>query len=264
MIRISKSFVFVVLLMVISGHGKLLAVLFLSVTLHEAAHVLAAQCFGRRVTALYLTALGEMAVIRGLESLAAWKRGCVYIAGPLANLLIAAAAYALGWRDGALYNAVLGLFNLLPVLPLDGGRLVQLYLGNQIGILRANRVLLKMGRAVGLLLLIPGGVQAVLFPYNISLICAGVLLRRLNIKMSVPLTFDFFSFITHKKVNRVLKIKHICAPPDSSLQTIVEHMGWDNWLKVRVGEREACEPEIVACVLEYGLHASMAECFCKD
>jgi stage IV sporulation protein FB len=259
MIRVHKSFFIVAILLIIMGHAPLLVILFISVTAHELAHILAAKHFGCKATGFHISALGEMAVLRGLDVLAAWKRYIVYTAGPFINFLIAGAAYLVGWHEISLYNFILGAFNLLPVFPLDGGRLLQLFLGNRMGILRANRFILKIGRALGLLMLIPGGVQVVLFPFNISLICAGIYIYQKNKKLSVPLTFEFFSFIANKKINRLLPIKAYAVSKDTTLQALVERMEWDSLLYVRVGRALLAEAEIVKRVFDERLYVTAGE-----
>lgn len=44
-------------------------------------------------------------------------------AGPIANLVLAALLFP-WWTEGAVVNLVLGAFNLFPVPPLDGGRIL--------------------------------------------------------------------------------------------------------------------------------------------
>lgn len=49
----------------------------------------------------------------------------VLVAGPGANLLLAAVGMALGWSELVRVNLAIGLFNLLPVGPLDGRRILR-------------------------------------------------------------------------------------------------------------------------------------------
>jgi stage IV sporulation protein FB len=259
MIRVHKSFAAVAVIMLAAGQFRLFLLIFASITAHELAHILTAKYFGCRIKGIHLTPLGEMAAIQGLDKINPWKRYVIYFIGPCVNLLIAWAARLFGREDLFLYNAVLGFFNLLPVFPLDGGRLAQLFFGNRFGILRANRTLVKLGRGLGLLLLFPGMVQAVLFPFNITLLCAGMFIRRKNAALPIPLTFEFFKYISTKKTGGLFPVKHFTAPKETAVQSVIERMGWDSTLRVSVNGSELREDEIIDYVLHNGLAGTLEE-----
>jgi Zn-dependent protease len=112
---------------------------FASIVVHEAAHALVARHYGITTTSIDLWALGGMARLES-EPTTPRAEGWIAAAGPLASLAIGAvgiggvfALYAIdapvellqifGWIG--LVNAALGIFNLLPGSPLDGGRIVR-------------------------------------------------------------------------------------------------------------------------------------------
>jgi Zn-dependent protease len=112
------------------------ALLFVSVFLHELAHALVARRLGMRVTGIRLHLFG------GVSELAAEPRTpraevSVAAVGPLTSFALAGVCYGLGrlttgssWLAAltgylTVVNLVLGLFNLVPGFPLDGGRLLR-------------------------------------------------------------------------------------------------------------------------------------------
>ena len=225
-----------------------LLILAASLALHELAHMGLVRAFGGKVHGARVSIVGLTAWVRGLEMLSAWKRYAVYLAGPGVNALLAIAALLLHNQEAFTINLALCVFNLLPILPLDGGRLAQIFLGNRIGAMRANRVLLKIGPPVGFMLMGLGLVQVVLFPWNISLVCAGYYIRRKYKDMPVHLYWECLRALEAKK-NRDLPTKKIILPEGTTASQAVAHLGWDYFTEVWVGGEVVHEGELVELVL---------------
>lgn len=110
--------------------------LYASVLLHEISHVVVARAFGLRVRAITVQFLGGMAEIEQ-EPNTPWREFAVAAVGPLTSLALGGLALTgVVLIDGpplvnlliaqlALANILVGLFNLLPGLPLDGGRMLR-------------------------------------------------------------------------------------------------------------------------------------------
>jgi Zn-dependent protease len=98
---------------------------------HEVGHVLEARRQGLPVSApLFIPFLGAAIMLKGNPK-DAWREAKIAIAGPILGSLGALATWGLGeWLDSDLLIALaftgffLNLFNLLPIVPLDGGRIV--------------------------------------------------------------------------------------------------------------------------------------------
>lgn len=118
---------------VLLASPPVLAAVLLAAALHEAGHWTVLRRCGGRVERLRLTAFGAEMDVGSTARLSYGAEMGIVLAGPAVNLLLAVALAALGrWWSGAYLfagaNLVLGIFNLLPSPPLDGGRLLWLAL----------------------------------------------------------------------------------------------------------------------------------------
>lgn len=141
------------------------AVLFIfCIYLHEMGHAFGGWLFGIRTLDVTLTFFGGYARLVGVPR-GSFQQVVVSFAGPAANLLIAAFLY---WYeanvDGASYlvsrlafaNLFLGVFNLLPGYPLDGGHIAAAILSNFMPLSRARVITGYIGVAIGILLIMLG------------------------------------------------------------------------------------------------------------
>lgn len=109
--------------------------------LHEFGHALVAQRLGLRVVDVTIWPLVGMARIEGLGERPGLEAP-VAAAGPAVNLLLAGILALLPpgwWSPGILLNLVFGLGNLLPLYPLDGGRILRAWLGRRSPLVDATR-----------------------------------------------------------------------------------------------------------------------------
>jgi stage IV sporulation protein FB len=132
---------------------------------HELAHILMAAAFGLRVSAVDILPTGGVAAVEGLESADPGVEAVVALAGPLHNLLCLAAGVllrsvgALAPGRGEFFlmaNAALAVGNLLPALPLDGGRVTRAALSLHRGLHAAQAWVARAGLVVGGALLLGG------------------------------------------------------------------------------------------------------------
>ena len=179
-VRVHATFAFAVLYFALSfaaPHGLrgaafgvlLLIALFACLTLHELGHSLVARRLGVSVSEILLLPIGGVAHLTS-EPRKPSHELLIAIAGPLVNLTIALglwlvlARYHVPMNAGdpdqlsglgllrALFwgNLVLALFNLLPALPMDGGRVFRALLTLGLGRSRATRIAAAAGQVIAL------------------------------------------------------------------------------------------------------------------
>lgn len=163
--------------------------LFVSVLIHELGHAVVGRWFGLEIRRITLWILGGMAQFeriprrRGREAIMA-------IAGPVTSYLLAVLAWlALGQLPRSLagasfvvaylfyMNVVLATFNLIPALPLDGGRVLRSLLALRLPYLRATLIAGATSKvlavSLGLLGLVAGNLWLLLVALFIFMAVTG-------------------------------------------------------------------------------------------
>lgn len=119
-IQVRDGFLVLMAALWCADESGVLPIFLLAAAVHECGHLFVIWLSGGTVHALCLTACG--AVLRCSLPPSPFSRAAICLAGPAASFALTALANPLGrvpaW-PGA--SALLGLFNLLPVPPLDGG-----------------------------------------------------------------------------------------------------------------------------------------------
>jgi Zn-dependent protease len=165
------------------GGVVFLLLLFGCVVLHELGHAAMARRFGVRTREIVLYPIGGVA---RLEEMPSGKAELlIALAGPAVNFLLAAPLAVLLWMqaDGSAgrlleiareaplllqllsVNLVLGLFNLLPAFPMDGGRVLRAALSLAIGEERATSIAATIGQGLAILLAIYSVVSTPFKPF---------------------------------------------------------------------------------------------------
>lgn len=181
-IRLEVHVTFVLLLVVAGYNGWLVggasgavwqiafvALMFVVVVLHELGHALAARRYGIRASRILLLPIGGMAQFDSLPRQPG-RELVIALAGPAVNYaLIGLLVLGFGWPTSwdnvvvpptrlsevphalLLINLAMGLFNLLPAFPMDGGRVLRALLALQLDFPAATRWAARFGQALALL-----------------------------------------------------------------------------------------------------------------
>jgi Zn-dependent protease len=113
---------------------SIVAAIFLSVLVHELAHAFVANRLGYNVRQIYIDLFYGAAEI-DLDHCPERDSIQIVAAGPISNLLFAITSFGLYAATGIpflteliLVNVVLFIFNILPIYPMDGGRILRSFL----------------------------------------------------------------------------------------------------------------------------------------
>ena len=147
----------------ITGHMWMSVIALGSIILHEAAHALTSALLDQAPRCLEVTPLGALMRLEDESGCPPVRRLLVLLAGPAMSFLLCWIAFICtrnGWIDAATgrliftANIAILMVNLLPVLPLDGGRLMVLVLESFLPERIVYRIIRWFGTSVGILLIV--------------------------------------------------------------------------------------------------------------
>lgn len=228
-------FVIIMLGSVITGYFAELITLFLLVLVHEIGHVIMARSFGWTIREVKLLPFGGVVEVEEAGGLPAKEEALVAIAGPLQNGWMGLAAWACGqfglwdpvWAEYVWKaNVMLGLFNLLPIHPLDGGKLLQAALSYAVNYYKmlvwSARISMLFSVLMILFSLLPWlldkeGVQ-------LNLLIVGIFLVMTNWTYYRNVPFIFYRFLMYRDrvMVQALTLGHVASPIIvSGKQTII-------------------------------------------
>lgn len=136
-----------------------LCIIFACVTMHELGHSLMARQFGIKTSRILLMPIGGLAQFERMPD-TPQREAVVTLAGPAVNFALFAlllpfveleSVVTLPRGPGqllsttALFNLIMGLFNLIPVFPMDGGRLLRALLSLRLSHLRSTTIASRIG-----------------------------------------------------------------------------------------------------------------------
>ena len=147
----------------LAGMGSKVLLVFSAVLWHELAHAVVSLFFGCKVREVELLPFGGVARVEGLGAICSRKEIMIAAAGPAASLVLAVLSYTgmayLGlyselWEFYFRTNMMLAIFNLLPGLPLDGGRILRAWLALYVDYGKATWIAVGTSKGLSLCLLL--------------------------------------------------------------------------------------------------------------
>jgi stage IV sporulation protein FB len=222
----------------------IILLLFICVTLHEFGHALVAQRFDIKVPHITLLPIGGVASLERMPDKPSQELW-IAIAGPLVNFVIALLVFPLLLLSGNLpslnlsnaaiilsgtqaptvatvllflfyTNIALGVFNLLPAFPMDGGRVLRALLAFAMSYVDATRIAVIVGRLMAVLFALWGIINRDIFFLLIAFFVyvgggsereaveSKAVLR--NIKANQALTQNAVSLYTSERVDRAVDL----------------------------------------------------------
>lgn len=209
-------------------------VIFGLVLIHELAHGLVARRLGLKVKEIELYPFGGVARLDGLLELEPAQEIKVALAGPLSNFLLLAVGYYCHWHfhwHGPYYalfqqaNLTMGLFNLLPALPLDGGRVLRAYWAKSMGLSEATWRAALWGRYGAIILLCLGLAGLVFKLTDLSLLMVAVFIYVAAAKYEEGAVYLYLRYLLHKNkelaTKGVLPLRQLAVTPKTTIKDVL-------------------------------------------
>ncbi|GGK16004.1 stage IV sporulation protein FB [Caldalkalibacillus thermarum] len=238
MSKVAVHPVFYVLILFALLHGFIydLLLLFMIVIIHELGHVCTALSLGWRLKKVELLPFGGVVEVEEHGNKSPREECWVIVAGPLTNVIMIIVAWLFLklelWSPAFSYvfieyNLVILIFNLLPMWPLDGGKLLQL----------GFSLVLPYKKAIQHSLLVSGGcfvfyVLGVIFffPYYFSLWVMAVFLFISQWMEWKQAPYQFMRFLLERQKQHQrdelndLDVLSVALSPQHSINEALEHM----------------------------------------
>lgn len=177
-LRINILFFPVLAASILGRYAAELSTAYICALVHEGAHIYAAKKRGIGIAFVEIQPFGVCARLKAEMIKNPADEILIALAGPFSNMVMVGAAVMLGDRLGMyrLYdyfiscNTAMAILNMLPILPLDGGRVLRAALSCITGSIRAYRITVRLSRVPIVIIFAAAGYGIIKLKFNFSLI----------------------------------------------------------------------------------------------
>ena len=276
-IRVNLIFLLLAAIYAVLGLGLEIVMIVAALFIHEMAHTLVAIMLGVKVSDIEILPFGGQARIEDFNGLEPEIEIYMALAGPLVSLFLAGLCYFLPpWADSqgghffCQLNLGLGVFNLLPALPLDGGRILRAATSPTLGFKKATRQAALIGQVLGTGLIGAGIYLCYRSWPGINLIVIGVFLFWAARREKKYLAYAFMRFLIHKKAELarigLLESRQVVAYPHTRITRILDKAQPTHYLVVVIMDQTdnvvgmLGEARLIETLLDKGPRATLEDC----
>lgn len=276
-ILLHPFFLLFILLWIIAGFPLQTVILFVLVLGHELTHMLVAKLYGIEIRKIELFPFGGVGYLAKPLEMNPVKEFLVAGAGPLFNLIVLVALWNYSdllygtsfWSDTSLVafllraNTFLFFFNLLPGLPLDGGRLLRASLSTKVGFQKATEIAASCGKWLGAFLTLLGILLSYYDYMLLSFSLMGIFLYYAAGREQQTAVYVFLRYLLRKenmlKKHRVLKGEQLVALENTTVLELLKRFRPTRYHQVVVLNRTCrvlellSESQILEAALQEGM-----------
>lgn len=273
-LKINLLMIPAVVILIVFGMGDVVLCTIPALILHEWAHILAAAALGMTITEMELFPFGCAAKMQCFAMSRA-KEIIVAAAGPAANMLAACAVFIIDRYyesfavSGKLISANLAIatVNLLPALPLDGGRIARAVFASFMGFRRATKFMSLLGVFFAAMIAGAGVYTAVQGTFNPSFFVMGFFLCLSALKEMRNAPYTLIRDLSGKRqrmdARKTININRFAAMQGEKLSDIMREFEAGKYNIVTVLDKdmgilgELDERQILDGMMEKGTHATL-------
>ncbi len=276
-LKIDITTLLLIALAIVFDFYIMLAAVYIFVLAHELAHF--AMAAARRVPVREICIMPFGITIQldysGINSTK--HELFIAAAGPLCSIALAALFFYLYHRCFytnatllyyAVINVAVGVINLLPALPLDGGRVLRAYLADKLGVIRAYNISSAVTKAV-IVIIAAAGVGVLIYTrFNFSLLVIAAFLFSNMIQETrlgkLPIMHELYKS-RGKLGNSAHHVSHIAIQADAPARKLLKLIGFNKYYIINIVDKDMrltrtiTETQLISGLIKHGIRAKAGE-----
>ncbi len=271
-IKISYIIFFILVFSMFFNYFAKVIILILVVLAHELAHCFVCIYYGIKVSEVKLFIFGGVARLMGEMESNSIQEVFIALAGPALNfILVTVTVFIVTIFNIVMHETIqffiavnlgIGLFNLIPILPLDGGRILRGIIGYYAGIKKATYTVVEFGYIICILLFGIGIYLSLVYNKEyIFLSMVAIYIFISNLKEKQRVDFFFIRNLVFKKKSLfyegTMEAKYIIAMEFIDIKKIFDELTLEKYYIITVIDTKGkvigslSESEVIDAIIKY-------------